>query len=77
MTDEQWRKIFDYVTGRLQREESFSIGEQSFRRLFGLRRPFYEDMLARASDAPFEFTCGYRTSSGDPAEPIHFKRSDE
>jgi hypothetical protein len=77
MTDDQFQAIIQYVTERLEAEESFAIPSEEFHMMFDLSLPYYSDFLdrLRAQESP-TFSCDgkWKNADGDPSDPIRFER---
>jgi hypothetical protein len=77
MTDDQFQALIQYVTERLEAEESFAIPSEEFHTMFDLSLPYYSEFLdrLRGQESP-TFSCDAKWSNavGDPSDPIQFAR---
>jgi hypothetical protein len=75
MTDDQFQAIIQYVTERLEAEESFAIPPDQFCEMFNLVQPYYSDFLSRLHSADVRFSCKapWKDAAGDPSDPLRFE----
>ena len=72
LTQEQFDSICSYVRERLEKEEKFTIHHSTFEKMFGLKRPYYQEMirLAELQKVDFDFNAAYKKD--DPIDVITF-----
>ena len=73
ITEKQWLALDDYLTARVESEESFTLSDVTLERKFGITYPFWKTMcdFAQKIDRPYTGDPSWSASAGEPTEIIY------